>query len=156
MKETNLLPCPFCGSEPKIMKKDHSGDHFIMCPKCRTRQSNVTTLKRASDVWNNRVTIGDQHFQKVIEGRDVEIEKLKKEREVLKGDVKNLQNGNVERSNEIAELNSQIAKHEAAESKVVVLKKKIERLEGEIKSQDVLVEQARAEAFREFQQQDGW
>lgn len=55
----NLLPCPFCGSEPKIV---NFGDiAFVRCSGCRCRSGAVqasvdyTAKEVAAKEWNQRV-----------------------------------------------------------------------------------------------------
>jgi Lar family restriction alleviation protein len=61
-ESTEILPCPFCGSEP-ILEHDDGGSGgfsyypWYKCPKCHAKTYDgdlVTTDARAAEVWNRR------------------------------------------------------------------------------------------------------
>lgn len=58
---TELKPCPFCGSEPRIMVGLKSQSIKIYCSnmyKCGATQEWFEEEKEARDAWNRRV--GDE------------------------------------------------------------------------------------------------
>jgi len=66
-EEIELLPCPFCGSKPRIEKigndKTRSISIVIKCPQCRIQRKDSALRfnwswleKTAIDNWNRRST----------------------------------------------------------------------------------------------------
>lgn len=51
-----LRPCPFCGSEAKIMRG--CGEDWVQCmnPKCECASSMHTMTSQAIQIWNRRVS----------------------------------------------------------------------------------------------------
>jgi Lar family restriction alleviation protein len=47
-----VLPCPFCGTEAFVNRKDAS--YIIMCTKCVTVQMVGIELETAIERWNKR------------------------------------------------------------------------------------------------------
>lgn len=55
MPDKILKPCPFCGSEPQIMKGLVAGLTMIVCTKCRATVSFAGgTQKETVKAWNRR------------------------------------------------------------------------------------------------------
>ena len=53
--ETELKPCPFCGSDDLHFSDSRGGDEgYITCWNCDARGPDSATEKRASSEWNNR------------------------------------------------------------------------------------------------------
>ena len=51
-KHTDLLPCPFCGGEPKFIQ-GIIGDHYVECQSCRA-SSHPHRKKEFDEIWNTR------------------------------------------------------------------------------------------------------
>ena len=47
-----LKPCPFCGGEAKINKREYS----IECTRCSAYMGYFYTKQEAIEAWNRRVT----------------------------------------------------------------------------------------------------
>lgn len=55
MKDKNLLPCPFCGSEAEITElKTIEGSFYVQCPKCGIEQGYSSSYEEAVEEWNKR------------------------------------------------------------------------------------------------------
>jgi len=54
MKNTDLKPCPFCGSEAKIIEIPGSFRVVACCPHCGGQQTYHGTRHEVSESWNRR------------------------------------------------------------------------------------------------------
>ncbi len=52
MNDTNVLPCPFCGSHAILVRGDAGAD-FVECQKCEVLMTAVGGLS-AEELWNAR------------------------------------------------------------------------------------------------------
>ncbi len=55
MKELELKPCPFCGSEAKVIGSDKYSDYLTKCLKCGASSEYFDTREKAAEAWNRRV-----------------------------------------------------------------------------------------------------
>jgi Lar family restriction alleviation protein len=69
MSDRSLLPCPFCGGEPRFgtgASEGIEGGHFIECGNCQASTSLVFPLKddvtrELAERWNRRaLSAGDK------------------------------------------------------------------------------------------------
>ena len=49
---TELLPCPFCGGEARIVTA--VGESWVLCNKCKATTEAHTSRQFAIDAWNRR------------------------------------------------------------------------------------------------------
>ena len=55
MKDKNLEPCPFCGSEAEIVElKTWEGSFYVHCPNCGIEQGYRYPYEEAVEQWNMR------------------------------------------------------------------------------------------------------
>lgn len=52
--ENELLPCPFCGTEPEKVYKSNGQTTHIECPNCKAQFPKSTMENRYDDAWNTR------------------------------------------------------------------------------------------------------
>ena len=52
MKDSRLLPCPFCGGEAEIVR-DYEYFHTVFCPECMVQITKYDE-KEAIKIWNRR------------------------------------------------------------------------------------------------------
>lgn len=58
MKETELLPCPFCGGKAFVSAKlPYFGEELtlaVVCEECNAASKHKRTKEEAIDAWNRR------------------------------------------------------------------------------------------------------
>ena len=62
MNNTELKPCPFCGSDAKVLHyEDLTIDfasmykHYVICLKCKANTDLKASVEDAIEAWNRRV-----------------------------------------------------------------------------------------------------
>lgn len=81
---SELLPCPFCGSEAELVHT-RSGDDFVRCvdKSCHARTRNYhEAANLAADAWNARADNTAQLIQELEDAR-AEIRKLERRGEYM-------------------------------------------------------------------------
>lgn len=52
----NLLPCPFCGAAPELIRISKAPDrYYCECPHCGIQQGYSYDYEDAVDKWNERI-----------------------------------------------------------------------------------------------------
>lgn len=63
MKTDNLLPCPFCGTQPEWINEAIADDHFyIRCPNCHIVMKEDRRDK-VIGMWNTRVVFKQKRIR---------------------------------------------------------------------------------------------
>ena len=52
---TELLPCPFCGSEADIVVYGATGEHTVECLECGAEGATEYDEAKAIEAWNTRI-----------------------------------------------------------------------------------------------------
>lgn len=63
--QKKLLPCPFCGSMPKVYSTDHDGIFEIQCYECQI-STDYLPENELIKIWNRRVNIRKNFILRIL------------------------------------------------------------------------------------------